>query len=167
DLVRHLGFQRDMIGFDVEVAVAGLNDEAEISVVVDEPAPHLLTRSLAGDLARRRDPFAGRADAVYLDPSIATSPPSEPRRGRRRRRLSSYEDWVDENMLSKERVAAMRAECSALSYRPLVSIVMPVYNTPPRFLALAIESVRNQIYDNWELCIADDCSPRAATRRVV
>lgn len=39
-----------------------------------------------------------------------------------------------------------------------VSIVMPVYNTPERFLREAWDSVRNQTYTDWELCIHDDAS---------
>ncbi len=41
---------------------------------------------------------------------------------------------------------------------PKISVVMPVYNTNIEFLESAIESVVNQVYSNWELCIADDCS---------
>jgi GT2 family glycosyltransferase len=35
---------------------------------------------------------------------------------------------------------------------------MPVYNTNPEWLIAAVESVRSQIYEKWELCIADDAS---------
>ncbi len=35
------------------------------------------------------------------------------------------------------------------------SILMPLYNTPEKFLRQAIESVINQTYENWELCLAD------------
>lgn len=45
-----------------------------------------------------------------------------------------------------------------LTSKPLISVVMPVYNTPEKWLRLAIESVLGQLYPHWELCIADDAS---------
>lgn len=44
------------------------------------------------------------------------------------------------------------------SYRPLISIIMPVYNVDPKWLSRAVESVRQQTYQHWELCLADDHS---------
>lgn len=41
------------------------------------------------------------------------------------------------------------------SYQPLISIVVPLYNTPVIFLREMIESVLSQTYNNWELCLAD------------
>lgn len=41
---------------------------------------------------------------------------------------------------------------------PKISVVMPTYNSNIEFLNLAIESVQQQLYPRWELCIADDCS---------
>ncbi len=52
----------------------------------------------------------------------------------------------------------LSAEARDLAYRPLVSILMPVYNTPPRYLDLAVGSVIAQAYPEWELCICDDGS---------
>lgn len=42
---------------------------------------------------------------------------------------------------------------------PKISIVMPTYNPNVLWLSEAIQSVQQQLYPNWELCIADDCSP--------
>lgn len=39
--------------------------------------------------------------------------------------------------------------------RPLISIVVPAYNTPDKYLKPLVESLLNQTYDNWELCIGD------------
>lgn len=36
-----------------------------------------------------------------------------------------------------------------------ISVLVPIYNTPKQFLKEMIDSVRNQTYSNWELCLAD------------
>lgn len=36
-----------------------------------------------------------------------------------------------------------------------VSILVPLYNTPREFLLEMLDSVMNQTYENWELCLAD------------
>ena len=51
--------------------------------------------------------------------------------------------------------------------KPLISIVMPVYNVSPKLLKAAIKSVEEQQYTNWELCIADDCSTNQETINVL
>ena len=63
--------------------------------------------------------------------------------------------------------AAIRAELQGLAERPLISLVMPTFNTHPRYLREAIASVRAQSYPHWELCIVDDCSTREGTRRAL
>jgi glycosyltransferase involved in cell wall biosynthesis len=47
--------------------------------------------------------------------------------------------------------------------KPLISIIMPVYNVDPKWLELAIKSIEAQWYENWELCIADDKSTNEET----
>ncbi|NJN74655.1 MAG: glycosyltransferase, partial [Limnothrix sp. RL_2_0] len=47
--------------------------------------------------------------------------------------------------------------------RPLISVIMPVYNVKRIWLDEAVQSVINQIYPYWELCIADDCSTSGET----
>ncbi len=55
------------------------------------------------------------------------------------------------------------SQMQSFTYKPLLSIIMPVYNVDPKWLHLAVESIKSQWYDNWELCIADDCSTSEAT----
>lgn len=52
-------------------------------------------------------------------------------------------------------------------HKPLISVVMPVYKTPVQWLTRAIESLQEQVYENWELCAVDDCSPGDEQRRVL
>src|SRR5438874_6964030 len=71
----------------------------------------------------------------------------------------SYAAWVKEfdTIGERERIV-IRRQLRALSSLPLISIVLPVYNPDLALLASAIDSVRAQIYQNWQLCIADDAS---------
>ncbi len=77
------------------------------------------------------------------------------------RAVRDYAAWVETfGRLTPEKAAALRARLAALpaAKRPLLSVLMPVYNPPERWLARAIDSVREQVYENWELCLADDAS---------
>ncbi|MFW2367090.1 MAG: glycosyltransferase, partial [Desulforhopalus sp.] len=54
-----------------------------------------------------------------------------------------------------------------LPEKPLISIIVPVYNPDIRFLNNCIRSVLYQVYPHWELCLADDCSQDGAVRSVL
>jgi hypothetical protein len=47
-----------------------------------------------------------------------------------------------------------------------VSILVPTYNSPPEHLTRAIESVRCQTHENWELILVDDGSPSNVARKI-
>ncbi|WP_163312991.1 glycosyltransferase, partial [Klebsiella aerogenes] len=47
---------------------------------------------------------------------------------------------------------------------PQISVVMPVYNPNLAWLQEAVQSVRDQVYPNWQLCIADDKSTNPKVR---
>lgn len=51
--------------------------------------------------------------------------------------------------------------------KPVLSLVVPVYNVPPHYLRECLQSVFDQTYPFWELCICDDCSTSEATIAVL
>ena len=59
-----------------------------------------------------------------------------------------------------ERIATMNG-------RPLIAVLVPTFNTREDVLVQMIESVRGQLYSDWELCIADDCSTEPHVRRIL
>ncbi|WP_217517099.1 glycosyltransferase [Vibrio metschnikovii] len=70
-----------------------------------------------------------------------------------------YTRWLLKyGSLSEERREHYKLDIKSFSILPTISIVMPVYNAPLDYLKQAIESIKSQIYPNWELCIADDAS---------
>ena len=79
-----------------------------------------------------------------------------------------YQRWI----ATTERacIAARRSLRDAIAGRtdtPRLSLVMPAYNSPPRWLAACLDSVLAQTYSNWELCIADDASTDPASRETL
>ncbi|MBM3855857.1 MAG: glycosyltransferase, partial [Verrucomicrobia bacterium] len=81
---------------------------------------------------------------------------------------NTYAAWVAAyDSLTPESADRIRTRIAALTNRPLISVLLPVYNTPEKWLVAAIESVRRQLYENWELCIADDASTQPHVRKVL
>jgi GT2 family glycosyltransferase len=101
-----------------------------------------------------------------------------PRRLRERRRAlalaaqeppaETYEDWVARyDTFDEADLEGMNALYASLERRPLVSIVMPVFEPSEHRLRATIESVEAQVYADWELCIADDASSQASVAMVL
>ncbi len=72
--------------------------------------------------------------------------------------LRDYRLWVSLNQVGNWELTRMRNEAPHLTYKPLISILMPVYNTERAWLKHALDSVMGQTYPYWELCICDDGS---------
>lgn len=71
-----------------------------------------------------------------------------------------YAAWIAAyDQPSPEDLARLRTQGAALPRQPRISVVMPVYDPPAEVLRQAIDSVRQQVYPHWQLCIADDASP--------
>lgn len=75
-----------------------------------------------------------------------------------------YRSWLAQAERREPSSEAASRISGILRRQPLVSVVVPVYNTRPDWLAECIESVLRQSYPHWQLCIADDASSCAETR---
>ncbi|MGI8960412.1 MAG: glycosyltransferase [Bryobacteraceae bacterium] len=78
---------------------------------------------------------------------------------------SDYEEWMAEFEVPADEV--LQLKLVKIAYRPLISIIMPVFNTKPDELSAAINSVLAQSYSHWELCIADDGSTRPEVKTIL
>lgn len=76
-----------------------------------------------------------------------------------------YQAWRLNN--EKENFLEIQSNLSKFKHKPTISIIVPVYNPEKELLIKCIESVRKQSYTNWQLCLADDCSPHAHVREVL
>jgi len=70
-----------------------------------------------------------------------------------------YAEWIKarDTLTDKDR-GDIHAAIKGMQQRPLFSILMPVYNTHLPWLQEAIDSVRSQLYPDWELCVVNDAS---------
>ena len=75
--------------------------------------------------------------------------------------ISPYEDRSLRSDFTKE------MEGSELRHRPLLSIVLPTYKTDPNMLRQCLESVRSQMYTEWELCVVDTGSDSPGIRSLL
>lgn len=73
-----------------------------------------------------------------------------------------YETWFGLNKATEKELQEQRK--NPPEHGPLISIVVPIYRTPEIYLREMIESVVNQTYGNWELCLAD-ASPKGEQLR--
>ena len=68
-----------------------------------------------------------------------------------------YGEWYELTKPTEEELKAQRE--THFEKEPLFSVVIPVYKTPERYLKEMLDSILDQTYGNWEVCIADG-SPR-------
>jgi len=78
-----------------------------------------------------------------------------------------YQLWIAQNELKAEELERQRKKSLSFNYRPKISIITPVGNTKKDWLQLTIESVLNQTYDNWELCLAGGNSIKSDVKRLL
>jgi GT2 family glycosyltransferase len=79
----------------------------------------------------------------------------------------AYQIWIAENEPNSSELERQRKDAKKFDYRPLISIITPVYNTPPEILRATIQSILAQTYDNWEACFVDGNSDNPQTKSML
>lgn len=64
-----------------------------------------------------------------------------------------YNKWLQHHLPSKEILKQQRK--TSFAFEPKISIVVPLYKTKSEYLKEMIDSVKEQTYTNWELCLSD------------
>ncbi|GBE57247.1 chondroitin synthase [bacterium BMS3Abin01] len=72
-----------------------------------------------------------------------------------------YQKWLAEN--ENRESSQVTKDIQGYELKPKISLIVTVFNTDPGSLNRCIESVRRQVYDNWELCLHDNASSRQET----
>ena len=83
--------------------------------------------------------------------------------------LNPYEQWIQTNKITPKLESILYAKAKRLEYEygVLISIIVPVFNTPQQFLVELIDSFVNQYYKNWELVLVDDASTITHVREIL
>ena len=81
--------------------------------------------------------------------------------------LSDFKKWIQINEPSTADLQNQRNESACWDYQPLISIVIPIYKTPIDILVATLNSVINQSYSNWELCIANGSPENEKINRIL
>ena len=66
-----------------------------------------------------------------------------------------YNEWYKKVRITEEALQKQRETAEDFAEKPLFSIVIPVYATPEKFLLHMLDSIRNQTYGHFEVCLVD------------
>jgi len=76
-----------------------------------------------------------------------------------------YPEWISLTRTTEEELAQQRQ--FVFDYMPRLSVVIPAYKTPERFLSAMLDSLLAQTYTNWEVCVADGSPKGEGVERVL
>ena len=132
-----------------------------LGIVPRSPEATAVDHYVLGAIRRALKPVAVslRPDGMAEPDALDQEEPTDP--------ADRYALWAARHGPTPTVLRAIEMQLKELEYRPMISILMPVYNTDPAILVAAVDSVRAQVYGNWQLCIADDGSDRDETLRVI
>ena len=73
--------------------------------------------------------------------------------------INDYNKWLKNNKKP--------TNYEEFAYNPLISILIPVYNIGRTYLSECLDSILNQSYNNFEICLVDDCSTKEETKETL
>src|ERR1700730_10053777 len=83
-------------------------------------------------------------------------------------KIGSYRRWINRyDSLAGRDCKVILDDIENFRLHPLISVVVPVFNPPERYLRETLDSVIGQLYQNWELCLADDASTAPHVARML
>ncbi|MBT1161483.1 glycosyltransferase [Bifidobacterium sp. SO1] len=154
-----------ILGFHAEIAVSGGRKhlvDAKPALVLSTP-----TDTKKVDIKVQASPVLAALASFGRKAALMRHPRSTVRRlidkyWAPRRQRQMYQKLI----VRTERydLAQVERDIAAFSYKPCISLLVPVYNVEPRWLEKCVDSVLGQYYSNWELCLADDHSTEPHVR---
>ena len=76
-----------------------------------------------------------------------------------------YQKWILRHLPGDRELEKQRHE--RFEYQPKISIVVPLYKTPEKYLHQLVESIKAQTYPNWELCLSDGSGADSPLRKTL
>ena len=80
---------------------------------------------------------------------------------------TDYHTWISRFEPAPESYPRLRQIADSWQQPPIISVLMPTYNSDVALLAAAIDSVLGQVYPHWQLCVADDASDSPAVKALL
>lgn len=79
----------------------------------------------------------------------------------------TYKRWYQFNYCRPGQLEAQRREVLEWDQPPLISLIVPCYNSRPEWLRELLESLLGQTYPRWECLLVDDASPQTEHLSVI
>jgi GT2 family glycosyltransferase/glycosyltransferase involved in cell wall biosynthesis len=78
-----------------------------------------------------------------------------------------YARWIADHEPSAQVLENQRSDSAKWTTRPKISLLLPIFDPPPKFLDELLGSIQGQTYGNWEACLVDGGSQSPATTAVL
>ncbi len=151
-------------GFQIKADLGRCQGSKYVSLIMEDASHHRSRcRVSATGSESRLQHYASKAESAirYFERNGISATIRKINTKVGKKEASSYDQWREHYEPKPEELAAQRSR--VFEYQPFFSIVIPLYRTNEKFLREMIDSVKNQTYTNWELCMADGSADGSLT----